>query len=297
MRCKICEADAVVHLPQHNLALCEKHFIARHRKVVLDTIRKFKMFTLDDRVAVAVSGGKDSLGLLHILKSENFDVFGVFIDLGLGEFQERVNQAVQRFSDEFHVDIVRYSLKEHHGVDLPEIAKRRRKQSPCSFCGTIKRYLMNKIALENGARVLATGHNLNDETAFLLANALRWDSEYLSRQSIVLQSTHPKLLKKVKPLAFLTEKETAAYAFLTGIDFVRESCPFSKGARLFALKRTMTQLEARSPGTKLRFYREFLSFKRDHLPEPGSVQLNGCEICGYPTTARVCAFCRITQSL
>jgi len=293
MKCKICRDRAVISLPQHNLALCEEHFLARHARIVLDTVKKFRMFGPDDRVAVAVSGGKDSLGLLQILVAEGVSAFGVFIDLGLGEFQAMVNRAVEGFAIRFNAEVVRYSLAEHHGRSLPELVAGRKGQMPCSFCGTLKRYLMNRVALENGATVLATGHNLNDETAVLLANALRWDTPYLARQNIVLASTHPKLLRKVKPLAFLTEKETGAYALLRGIGFVRESCPYSQGARSLWFKRVMAEMEAHSPGTKLRFYKQFLRFRAEHLAREAEAAMRECESCGFPTTNPVCAFCRI----
>ncbi len=292
-RCKICGEEAFVYLPQHNLALCREHFVQRHERVVLDTIRKHRMFSKKDKVLVALSGGKDSVGLLWILKKHGFNVSALFIDLGMGAHQKRVNEVIDQVAQRTGVPVVRYSLKEHYGVDMPELFRRYRRRHPCSVCGTVKRYLINKLALEMGADAVATGHHLDDEVSVLLSNTLRWDDEYLRRQSLVLPKTHPKLVKKVKPLAFVTAAEMNTYAQAENLPHVEAPCPFSKGARLLAIKELLDKLEEVSPGTKLQFYRKFYPFKEKYLEDGKPPQLRECRVCGMPTTAEVCAFCRI----
>ena len=292
-RCRVCGREAFVYLPQHNLALCREHFVERHERVVLDTIRKYRMFTKSQRVMVALSGGKDSVGLLWTLKKHGFNVFALFIDLGMGEYQKEVNRVIDQVEERLGVEVVRYSLKEHYGVDMPTLFRRHRRRHPCSICGTVKRYLINKLGLELGAEVVATGHHLDDEVSVLLVNTLRWDDEYLRRQSLVLPKTHPKLVKKVKPLAFVTDFEMRAYAEAEGLPYVKSSCPFSKGARLLAVKEAVELLERTSPGTKLQFYKNFYKFKDKYLGEAEPPKLRECRVCGMPTTSEVCAFCRI----
>ena len=277
-RCKVCGREAYVYLPQHNLALCKEHFTERHERVVLETIRRYGMFSRQDRVMVALSGGKDSVGLLWTLKKHGFKVFALFIDLGMGAHQERVNRVIERVAERIDVQIVRYSLREHYGVTAPELFRRHRRRHPCSVCGTVKRYLINKLALELGAEVVATGHHLDDEASVLLSNVLRWDDEYLRRQSLVLPKTHPKLVKKVKPLAFLTDREMRAYAEAEGLPYVAEECPFSKGARLKAIAEVLDELERVSPGAKLQFYKNFYKFKEKYLGEAEPPQLRECRV-------------------
>ena len=107
---------------------------------------------------------------------------------------------------------------------------------------------MNRAAVDHGYPVIATGHNLDDEAAVLFGNVIHWQMDPLSRQSPALASTHPKLARRVKPLYRLSERETAAYAFLRGIDYIVDECPFAKGATSIAHKQILDRLEEASPG-------------------------------------------------
>src|SRR2546428_12746443 len=95
---------------------------------------------------------------------------------------------------------------------------------------------MNRVALEPGFPVVATGHTLDDEAATLFGSVMHGQTDALPRQSPALAATHPKLVRRVKPLYRLSERETAAYAFLNKIDYIVEECPFAKGAASVAPK-------------------------------------------------------------
>ncbi|MCS7171712.1 MAG: TIGR00269 family protein, partial [Aquificaceae bacterium] len=165
----------------------------------------------------------------------------------------------------------------------------------CSYCGQLKRYYMNKLAKDKGYTVIATGHNLDDESATLFSNIINWNMEYLERQSPVLKGGEG-FVRKVKPLFKFTEKENALYAFLSGIDFVEEECPFSEGANSIEYKKILSQLEERSPGTKLRFYMDFLRKCRPLLGAK-EIDLRACQACGEPTIAELCSVCKLRQRL
>src|SRR5256885_17056685 len=112
---------------------------------------------------------------------------------------------------------------------------------------------MNKVALEQGMPVVATGHNLDDEAATLFGSVMHWRTDALPRQSPALASTHPKLVRRVKPLYRLSERETAAFALLRKIDYIVEECPFAKGATSIAHKEVLNRMEEASPGAKPNF--------------------------------------------
>jgi uncharacterized protein (TIGR00269 family) len=139
--------------------------------------------------------------------------------------------------------------------------------------------------------VVATGHNLDDEAATLLGNTLRWNTDSIARQSPVLPAKHG-LVKKVKPLYRLSELETAAYAFLRGIDYVVEECPLVEGNTQLRYKDAMNAIEATSPGTKAQFFLGYLERGMPLFRTQDEVALGTCERCGQPTTGRFCAFCR-----
>ena len=128
---------------------------------------------------------------------------------------------------------------------------------PCSACGLSKRHLFDTAARDGGYDVVATGHNLDDEAAVLLGNTLRWDIDYLARQLPVLPGGDG-FPQKVKPLVRLTERETAAWCIVRGIDYQVEECPMAAGNKHLGYKAALNALEAASPGSKAAFYLGFL---------------------------------------
>jgi uncharacterized protein (TIGR00269 family) len=182
------------------------------------------------------------------------------------------------------------------GAPVPVI-KQVTRRPPCSGCGLSKRYLMNRVALEHGFPVVATGHNLDDEAATLFGSVMHWRTEALPRQSPALASTHPKLVRRVKPLYRLSERETAAYAFLRRIDYIVEECPFAAGATSIAHKEILTRMEEASPGAKHNFLFGFLDKARPVFERAEAVPLNECVRCGGTTTGTVCAFCKLADQV
>jgi len=244
----------------------------------------------DDRVMVAVSGGKDSLALWDLLIDLGYRTTGMYLGLGIGEYSERSKDLVRAFVAEREADLVVVDLEEAYGYDIPT-AGRAGSRSTCSVCGLSKRYVFNRVALEHGFDVVATGHNLDDEAATLLGNTLRWQTGYIARQYPVLP-TREGMVRKVKPLHRLTELETAAYAFLRGIDYVVEECPLVAGNTQLKYKDAMNHLERGAPGTKASFYLGYLDRAAGLFRGGDEPDLAACERCGQPTTGRFCAFCR-----
>jgi len=293
-RCAKCSQKAVVYLPHHRIALCKEHYIEWFERRVERTIREFKMFSKKDRILVAVSGGKDSLSLWHALHRLGYQADGLYINLGIGEYSKLSEEKAKKFAQGLGRTLHVIRLKEVV-EDIPTL-KEIEKRPACSVCGNLKRYYMNKSAKELGFSVIATGHNLDDESATLMGNVLSWNLGYLQRQYPVLKEGNG-FVKKVKPLCLITEKESALYALLSGIDFVEEECPYSVGASSIEYKLLLSQMEEKSPGTKLRFYLEFLRKVQPLLRQEEKIGLKPCSICGEPTSAEVCTVCRLKQRL
>src|SRR5467141_1833594 len=182
------------------------------------------------------------------------------------------------------------------GGPVPVI-KQVTRRPPCSGCGLSKRYLMNRVALDHGLPVVATGHNLDDEAATLFGSVMHWRTEALPRQSPALASTHPKLVRRVKPLYRLSERETAAYAFLRRIDYIVEECPFAAGATSIAHKEVLNRMDDASPGAKHNFLFGFLDKARAAFERLEDVTLLECVRCGQVTTSTVCAFCKLADQV
>ncbi len=301
MKCRKCSARAVINMRQHKLALCKAHYIAWVQEQTERFIHDYRMFTREERVLVAVSGGKDSLALWDILLALGYRADGLYIGLGIdeGTAYSDASYACARAFAEQHPEATLHvvDVAEVYGASIPEAARYFRRGKPCSTCGLSKRHIMNRVAGDEGYAVLATGHNLDDEVATLLGNTLSWSVESLRRQGPVLPADEAGLVRKVKPLFRFYEREMAAYALLRGIDYIYEECPFAVEATSLRYKELLNALESDSPGSKLRFYLNFLRAREQHpgfLPRDTAPSLRACPTCGQATTNDgQCTFCRM----
>ena len=294
MKCRKCGGSAVLELRRHNAAFCSPHFLEFFRKQVAEAVHRHRMFSREEKILVAVSGGKDSLALWDVLIEEGYQTGGLYLDLGIFDYSKESRAKCEAFAaargQTLHIERVADAV----GAPIPVVQQTTRRPT-CSACGLSKRYLMNRAALEHGYPVVATGHNLDDEAATLFGSVMHWQTDALPRQSPALPSTHPKLVRRVKPLYRLSELETAAFAFLRGIDYIVEECPFARGATSIAHKEVLNRLEEASPGSKHNFLFGFLEKARPAFERIEDVVLQECGSCGQVTTGAVCAFCKLAD--
>ena len=296
MKCRKCGGSATIELRRHNAAFCVDDYLEFFRNQVREAIRKHRMFTRDERVLVAVSGGKDSLALWDVLIDDGYDTTGLYLDLGIFDYSVESKAKCEAFAARRGARLLVSRVADEVGGPVPVI-KQVTRRPPCSGCGLSKRYLMNRVALDHGLPVVATGHNLDDEAATLFGSVMHWRTEALPRQSPALASTHPKLVRRVKPLYRLSERETAAYAFLRRIDYIVEECPFAAGATSIAHKEVLNRMEDASPGAKHNFLFGFLDKARAAFERLEDVTLQECARCGQVTTSTVCAFCKLADQV
>jgi tRNA-5-methyluridine54 2-sulfurtransferase len=302
LRCHVCGRPAVLEIARHRASYCGEHLIDHVRAQVRTAIDKYDMVSYDDRVLVAVSGGKDSLALWDVLLDMGYRADGLYLGLGIGGYSARSEAVVAAFADRRGAHLHTVDLADEYGYDVPD-ATRMRNRSACGVCGLSKRYVFNRVALEGGYDVMATGHNLDDEAATLLGNVLRWQTAFMARQSPSLPEAGGRA-RKVKPLFRLGEREMAAYCVVKGLDYVVEECPLVGGNTVLRYKDALNELERHSPGTKAEFLFGFLDRARDqHFA--GAADAHGsvvaCESCGMPASPTKgrrpqepvrCAFCR-----
>jgi uncharacterized protein (TIGR00269 family) len=221
---------------------------------------------------------------------------GMHLALGIGEYSHTSTARTDAFARSRELRLITVRLEEED-LTIPTL-KAFTNRPACAACGISKRHHFDRVAFEHGFPVLATGHNLDDEAARLLGNVLRWQTHHLGKQHPVLEATHERFARKVKPLFRLSEYETAVYAFFRGIDYVVEECPNSVGASQLLYKDVLNRLEAAMPGTKLSFVQDFLSRGRpafaggDYETPPQS-----CERCGMPAFGSLCSFCSLRREV
>jgi uncharacterized protein (TIGR00269 family) len=296
MKCRVCREPAIIDIRRHNANFCADHFLKLCRDQTMKAIEQFHMIEAGERVLVAVSGGKDSLAVWDILLDLGYDADGLYLGLGIGDYSDASGECARAYARSRGATLLEVDLPADYGYDIPE-GSRAAKRVPCSACGLSKRHLFDKAAIDGGYDVVVTGHNLDDEAAVLFGNVLRWQTDYLGRQLPVLPARHG-FPRKVKPLVRLGEREMAAYCVVRGIDYIVDECPMAVGNKHLGYKESLNAVEATSPGTKHDFYFGFLARASEHFrPEAEGEQadLQPCTSCGAPTSAEVCAFCRLVE--
>jgi uncharacterized protein (TIGR00269 family) len=296
MKCRVCREPAVIDIRRHNAGFCSECFLKHCRDQVSRAIDAYDMIGADERVLVAVSGGKDSLALWDILLDLGYQADGLYLGLGIGEYSGESGAFARAFAERRGAKLVEVDLPNDLGFDIPTGAAAARR-APCSACGLSKRHLFNQAAVDGGYDVVATGHNLDDEAAVLFGNVLRWDLAYLGRQFPTLPGGDG-FARKVKPLIRLGEREMAAYCVLRDIDYIVEECPMAIGNRHLGYKSSLNDIEATSPGSKAAFYFGFLERVAPMVAPTAAEERTGlhpCPSCGSPTVSDVCAFCKLVS--
>ncbi len=248
-----------------------------------------------EQLLVAVSGGKDSLAVWDLLLELGYQADGLYIGLGIGGYSDVSGEYARAFAEQRNLHLIEIDLRSEHGFDIPTASAVTRRV-PCSACGLSKRHLFDGAARAGGYDAVVTGHNLDDEAAVLYGNVLRWQTDYLGRQRPTLRAANG-FPRKVKPLVRLTERETAAYCILRGIDYQVEECPMAAGNKHLRYKDALNEVEAQSPGTKHDFYFRFLRQAVDRFVDADrdASTLEPCVRCGSPASGEVCSFCRLIE--
>ena len=306
MKCKKCGNKASVNMRQHKLALCKEHYLEWVPEQTERFIKKYEMFTRSEKILVAVSGGKDSLGLWDILMRLGYQADGLYLGLGIDGgfgYSHESQRLAEKFAAGHNLRLHVVDIEKEYGLPIPVMADKSHRGygKPCAVCGLAKRHEMNRIARDLGYDVLATGHNLDDEAAVLFGNTLSWASDFLLRQGPVLTSA-AGLARKVKPLCRFYEREMTAYCLARGIEYIHEECPFAEGSQSIYYKELLNQLETNRPGAKLTFYLRFLEARKSGElfveKNIGQALLHPCPKCGQPTsTDDLCSFCRMIEKV
>lgn len=307
-KCSLCGRPAIYISRISGVALCEKHFLEYFDRKVRRTIRKYKLFKPKDHIAVAVSGGKDSLGLLHYLyklsrRVPGWKITALLVDEGIRGYREYTVKRLEKAASELGVDYVIVRFKDELGFTLDEIVKiaaeRGLPYKPCTFCGVFRRYLLNKKAREIGSAVIATGHNLDDVIQTYMMNIIDNDWTKIARLGPVSgPAHHPKFVRKVKPFYEMLEKETTIYAILNGFYEGFEECPYARFGVRWTVRKMLNQLEEQYPGVKYSILQSLLT-AIDMLNKLGigEGEVETCAICGEPSAHPVCRACMLKIEL
>jgi len=299
VKCSLCDRRAVYFQRHSNRHLCRRHFIEDFERRVKLAVRKFDMIEKNDRIAIALSGGKDSVTLAYVLhklygKRRDLDFVAITVDEGIEGYRPPTVEIARRVTKELGMDHVVVSFKDHFGMTLDEMVQRGDKK-PCTYCGVFRKHLLNKTARELGATKLATGHNLDDVTQTILLNFLNADIERLAR--LVPQRVQRGLIMRVKPLREVYEKEVVVYGLLHNLPLTFDECPYSYFPVRATVRDFLYEFENKYPGRKysvLRSFEKLIPCLKEMYPQ---IELQSCERCGEPTPRGICQACKLLEEL
>jgi len=299
MKCDKCENQAVYIRKYSGQKLCSHCFSNSIVKKTAKTISKYNMIKNNELVAVAVSGGKDSLALLKIIhkmaSTHNFSIIVITIDEGIPGYRNEALEIVEKFCDESNVKHKIYSYKDLFELTLDESLELREneKTSSCSICGTLRRRAIDFAAKDVGADVIATGHNLDDTLQTFVINMLSGDTNKIGWMD---PDTSKNSLRKIKPFSEIYESEIVFYAFTNDLPFQSEPCPHMNEGIRTEIREFLNSLETRHSGIKNNLYQSILRVSQI-VKDTNYKQKMICKKCGNQCTGDVCSVCSMILKL
>ncbi|MDD4128083.1 MAG: TIGR00269 family protein [Methanomicrobium sp.] len=293
MKCFKCNRDAVIYQRYSGMHLCPEHFTVDFEGRAKKAIRQHKWVSSGDKIAVAMSGGKDSSAVLYFLtkifgERRDLDIFAVTIDEGIKGYRD--SSVVERIAEKYGVKCHTTSFLENFGITLDKIVEKKGDRNSCSYCGVLRRQILNGFARELGATKIAMGFNLDDEAQSVMMNVLRGDSERLLRK----QSPAEGMIPRIRPFIYLPEREVALYAKLYVEGYEERGCPYSHNALRADVRELINDYNYRHPSTKYALVNLGEDLK-EGLTEDNT-QITRCDVCGEPVFGE-CHTCRILRDI
>ncbi|MGQ9587063.1 MAG: TIGR00269 family protein [Thermoplasmata archaeon] len=298
--CDRCKKRSAIFVRYSGAHLCKEHFAQFVERRVRHELRRQIDLEGGERIAVAVSGGKDSTVALHLLHQilgarRDLALCAVTVDEGISGYRASSIPIISQNCSELGVEHKIVTFKGLFGMTMDEIASESRELSTCSYCGVLRRAAMNRAARDWNATYLATGLNLDDTAQSILMNFARGDVERLARLG-PHRRMQPGLIPRIQPLRTIPESETTLYAMIKSLRWHDLECPYAPEALRNDYRATVNQLEDKYPGTRhsiLKSYDEMLPAIEKLYPQ---AQLVTCE-CGEPTISKKCKACELVDSL
>ncbi len=303
-KCTKCDEPAVYLRRYTAEMLCKGCLVKTSLDRVRRTINKNQMLKDDDRIAVAISGGKDSAVLFDIICNiesayPRSEVVPFTIDEGIEGYRDKALEAAKCLVKDRGMKLEIRSFKDYFGQSLDEIVKHRYESNfgACSYCGVLRRRAMNDAALEIEADVVATGHIMDDESQTVIMNIMRGDSKRIARSNRSRSHPIPGFVPRIKPIMELSERDVVAYAHHLELPYHDIPCPYASEAYRTDLRLFLNEMEHKRPGTLLAILRSAEDIVDAFQHVQDSSKINHCERCGSPTSLKICKTCSLLDEI
>lgn len=307
-QCSLCgRRESFFFRPYSGERLCQSCFVKSIEQKVRATISKYGMLGFNDRIAVAVSGGKDSVSLLHVMAKIEKDypkasLVAVSIDEGIKGYRNEALKIASENCRMLGIEHYIISFKELYGYTLDEIVQKIRgiggnRLTSCAYCGVLRRKALNVIARKVDADKLATAHTLDDEAQTILLNLLHGDVLRIAREKPVTDEVHPKLVRRIKPFCEIPERETALFAYVKNIKFQSIPCPYASEAMRSDIRLFLNRMEVKHAGVKFTLFNSAEKIRPAVEDLTEIKKLRECSRCGEPTPQEICKACELLEQI
>jgi cytoplasmic tRNA 2-thiolation protein 1 len=303
-----CGGKTVYFRAYNGESLCASCFNESIVEKVKKTISKHEMLKYGDRVAVALSGGKDSTSLLHIMskimKGHGSELLAITIDEGIEGYREESVKNAERMAESLSIPLTIRSYQDFFGLSLDEAMETRSekglKVTSCAVCGPLRRRAIDKSAEKLGVNVVATAHNLDDILQTFYINLYSGDVERIKwLDPDYIPSTDHFKIRRIKPAMEIYEQELAFFAFLNNLPFQTESCPYMNEGIRTEIRSNLNELERKHPGIKYSTFRTIMALSTglqvaESIPKKTALK---CEECGRVSSGPICSVCSTLKSM
>jgi uncharacterized protein (TIGR00269 family) len=303
--CSRCGEEAVITREFEGRSLCKKHFSIDVNKTVKKTIRSGNLVESGDKVAVGLSGGKDSAVLLEQLvdifgERPDIEIVGVSVHEGIDPYRDESISAARELCEELGVELKVGRYSDYYDLRMDDVAGAGEKGN-CTYCGIMRRDLLNKLCREVDADKMAIGHNLDDEAQSILMNHIKGDMKRMARIGPKKDPTgHEKFVPRIKPLRDVMEREIALYSRLHDLGVI-DRCPHvEEGSLRPMVKSFLNKLESEMPGIKYSIVsqgREISDLVEENIDWSEKDDIEECEECGEPCSGGVCRKCQLLTEI
>lgn len=266
---------------------------------VKETIEKFSLVNKEDKLLLAVSGGKDSTVMVYVMKKLGYDFECVTVDAHIGCYTEENLKNIRKMCQMHDVKLHEIEFRKEVGASLCFIRDTLQENGhdlkSCTVCGVIRRYLLNRKSRELGATKLVLGHNMDDEAQGILMNLLK-NKVHLSARSGPINGVikDSRFVSRIKPLYLTPEKDVVKYSKMMNFPVHYGKCPCSVEGFRNSIKDFLNELEIEIPEVKKNILLKFLErlpslrekFKTNKLPPL-------CEKCGEASVEKLCRVCSL----
>ena len=218
----------------------------------------YDMIKSGDRIAVGVSGGKDSVVLLRLLAGlreyfdKPFELAAITIDMGLGMDYSEIGRLCEELNVPYH--IVRTEI-------APIIFDHRKEKNPCSMCAKMRRGALNQAILDLGYHKLALGHHYDDAVETFMMSLI-YEGRISCFQPVTdLDRTG---IIQIRPMLYIHEKTVDNFAKRMNLPIIENRCPVDKTTKREEIKQLIYELSETYPDLKERI---FGAMQRLPLPE------------------------------